>query len=66
MNIFPCKDCKNRYVGCHSECAAYNNAKKTHNDNVNTLREKKKKENLGAALQIEAIQKTRRRMKGKR
>lgn len=24
----PCKDCKDRYLGCHSKCKKYNNFKK--------------------------------------
>lgn len=28
MNIAPCKDCKDRHVGCHSKCEKYLEYKK--------------------------------------
>ena len=28
MNIAPCKDCKERHVGCHSKCEKYLEYKK--------------------------------------
>ena len=28
MNIAPCKDCKDRHVGCHSKCDKYLEYKK--------------------------------------
>lgn len=38
---FPCKDCEDRFVGCHSICDIYNRAR-LENDK---LREKKKMQN---------------------
>lgn len=28
----PCKDCQNRYVGCHGKCDAYKRFKQEQND----------------------------------
>ena len=28
MNIAPCKDCKDRHIGCHSKCEKYLEYKK--------------------------------------
>lgn len=36
----PCKDCKERYLGCHSKCVKYQNAKKRNDE----LREKERME----------------------
>lgn len=30
MKVPPCKDCEERYVGCHSKCVAYLEWKKEH------------------------------------
>lgn len=38
-NVMPCKDCKERYLGCHDKCEKYLNAKKL-------LKELKHKERL--------------------
>lgn len=39
-NDMPCKDCKERYLGCHSKCEKYQNAKKRNDE----LREKERME----------------------
>lgn len=39
-NDMPCRDCKERYLGCHSKCVKYQNAKKRNDE----LREKERME----------------------
>ena len=28
MREYPCKDCKDRYIGCHGQCEKYKSARK--------------------------------------
>ena len=37
----PCKDCGNRYLGCHSECGKYTLYKRKCNLESSTIRKKK-------------------------
>lgn len=32
MKKSPCKDCKDRYVGCHSQCSAFAEYRTIHNE----------------------------------
>lgn len=38
----PCKDCKDRYIGCHDRCEKYQQFKKRNDE----LREKERREKL--------------------
>ena len=40
---FSCKDCENRYVGCHSECEVYKKEKEKHNKKMQKIKELKTK-----------------------
>lgn len=42
---FPCKDCKNRTINCHSTCEAYLKAKGAYNKEMVTERRKRDIEN---------------------
>ncbi len=42
--LYPCKECTKRYVGCHSECEGYIEAKKAHDDKAQMIREAKRPE----------------------
>lgn len=41
MAINCCKDCKDRYRGCHSTCKTYITAAKIHNEEKERLRKEK-------------------------
>ena len=40
MYAFPCKDCSDRHIACHSTCQKYIDAKTKHNSEVETYRKK--------------------------
>lgn len=37
--MFPCKNCGDRVVGCHSSCKKYNDAKETYDKQAAWIRE---------------------------
>jgi hypothetical protein len=37
--LFPCKDCGDRHVGCHSSCEKYTEAKATYDKQAAWIRE---------------------------
>lgn len=43
---FPCKDCTDRHVGCHSECPKYIAAKEDNDEKKERIREAKARENI--------------------
>lgn len=45
MSINSCKDCKDRYVGCHSTCEKYINAKKEYDELQEKIKKSKYREN---------------------
>lgn len=45
MNYCPCKDCKDRVVGCHAECGKYAEFLVTDKAIKDAMREQKKDEN---------------------
>lgn len=46
IHTVPCKDCKRRYVGCHSECDSYKEFKRLKAEQDNTIRKNRELENL--------------------
>ena len=57
----PCKDCPNRYVGCHSKCEAY----KEFNRHCEEQREKRLKESAELEAKLEYNRKSYRRINKK-
>lgn len=45
MSINSCKDCKDRYIGCHSTCEKYINAKKEYDELQEKIKKSKYREN---------------------
>ena len=43
----PCYGCQNRQCGCHSKCEEYKKYLDAHAEEIEQIREQKKKENLG-------------------
>lgn len=39
MASFPCKDCNDKYLGCHAKCEEYLEAKKNHEKEKEAKRE---------------------------
>lgn len=39
MRNVPCKNCKDRKIGCHADCEAYNKCVKEHNEARKKLRD---------------------------
>ena len=40
----PCKECGNRYVGCHADCSLYMDFRKRLNDQNETIRQEREKD----------------------
>jgi len=59
---FPCKDCTDRHVGCHSTCEPYLKIKKEHQTINEKIREQSSKESALTDVQIQGI----RRMSARR
>ena len=59
----PCKDCEKRYLGCHSECADYNN----YNNKQQKVRDERAARSEECQMIVKQINESRKRMKhGKR
>ena len=60
MVTAPCKDCKERVLGCHSICEMYITYKKKHNDEMTAFH---KERELDASIHYERDRRIRRAMK---
>ena len=66
MYRYPCKDCSERAVGCHSACQKYLEAKAKRSETVQAILKVKKVEDGIDDYKIRAIEKTKQRTsKGK-
>ena len=52
---FPCKDCKDRHTGCHSECPKYIKAKEDHDEKKEKIKEAIARENIVWGFKKKAI-----------
>lgn len=52
---FPCKDCKERCIGCHGECPKYIAAKEEHDEQNDRIRESKDRESIVYDFKKKAI-----------
>lgn len=50
--IFPCKDCADRTLGCHSTCEKYNNIKQQANKQNQEIRDARNFENSVTSLDV--------------
>lgn len=59
-----CRDCEERYVGCHSTCEKYIEAKKKHDDFVENAKQNKAKSDLLYIHKLGSIRKELKNRKG--
>lgn len=59
--ISPCKDCKTRHSGCHSECSNYLDWKKEYSDQKEKICKEKQKNNLITSYEVSKANKIRKR-----
>ena len=57
--LFPCKDCGDRHVGCHSSCKKYIEAKATYDKEVAWIREMNQTEEDFKDFKINTVIRTR-------
>ena len=62
----PCKECKERYLGCHDKCSHYKEYKKDLDDKKRIITEAKNKNKELFALKRDSITKSIRRNKSKK
>ena len=60
---YPCKDCAERYVGCHHECDMYKDATNKQREISEIIRKQKYLEDLFVSFRIEGVRKV---MRGRR
>lgn len=60
MVEYPCKDCKNRYLGCHDYCPQYQVAKDINVSERKKIQQKVWEENMNSTAKIENIKRFRR------
>lgn len=53
MGLFPCKDCKERHVGCHGECERYKADVEAARAKQNEIFAKRNKENIAESAVLE-------------
>lgn len=63
MKTSPCKDCKKRHIGCHSECDDYIKFQIVHNIELNTIKKNKDKGRIALSYTIDTIRKQNKRLK---
>ena len=61
--ISPCKDCKDRYVGCHGTCSRYNNWNNTRLEEKEKIINMKDQESLIIGYEINRARKIAKTMK---
>ena len=54
-SLFPCKNCGDRYVGCHSSCEKYTEAKATYDKHAAWVREMNQNEEDFKDFKINAV-----------
>lgn len=57
----PCKDCINRYVGCHSSCEEYQSFRISLNEYNDNLYKERYKDNLFNSFKKEVVRKTKKK-----
>ena len=60
MVIAPCKDCRDRVLGCHSHCEKYMTYKKKHDEEMTAFHKEKE---IDASIHYERDKRIRRAMK---
>ena len=56
---FPCKDCTDRFVGCHGSCQKYKDAKAEHERKRAVIKKAKDEEERFVTFKVETIRATR-------
>ena len=59
MYSFPCKDCPDRFVGCHGSCQKYKDAKAKHEQKMAIIKKAKDEEERFVTFKVETIRATR-------